>query len=43
MQERKIMKELLEDFNREQFTLKEWMWYGVAYPLGVIILAMLFS
>lgn len=38
-----MMKELIEDFNREDFTMKEWLIYGVAYPLGVIILAILFS
>lgn len=30
------MKELLEDYRREGFTLREWVIYGVLYPLGLI-------
>ncbi|GEM_PF-2311477 len=29
------MKELLEDYRREGFTLREWIIYGVLYPLGL--------
>ena len=36
------MNELIEDYKREKFTLKDWLLYGVAYPLGLIILCLIF-
>lgn len=36
------MNELIEDYKRENFTLKDWLLYGVAYPLGLIILCLIF-
>ena len=35
------MRELLNDFHSENFTCKEILVYGIAYPLGLIAVCML--
>jgi len=33
------MKEIIEDFKRENFTAKEWVVYGIIVPLLLIIIS----
>ena len=36
------MKEIIDDYKSEKFTVKDWLLYGVTYPMGVIILCLIF-
>jgi hypothetical protein len=35
------MKDIIKDYMTEQFTVRECLIYGVAYPLGIIILCII--
>lgn len=37
------MKDLIKDFKEENFTLREWLIYGILYPSVVIFLAIVLS
>ena len=32
------MKEIIEDYKRENFTATEWVVYGIVYPLALILI-----
>ena len=36
------MKEIIDDYRCEKFTVKDWLLYGVAYPMGLITLCLIF-
>lgn len=36
------MKEIIDDYKCEKFTVKDWLLYGVAYPMGLTILCLIF-
>lgn len=36
------MKEIIDDYKSEKFTVKDWLLYGVDYPMGLIILCLIF-
>ena len=38
---KRTMEELLNDFNSENFTRREIIVYGIAYPVGLIAVCML--
>lgn len=36
------MKDIIDDYKSEKFTVMDWLLYGVAYPMGLIILCLIF-
>lgn len=36
------MNDIIKDYKSENFTLQEWVKYGILYPLGLIILSSIF-
>ena len=39
----KIMKDIIEDYKKERFTLREWVVYGIVAPAALIVLCILVS
>ncbi len=35
------MNDIIKDYLKENFTLKEWIKYGVCYPIGLILACVL--